>query len=144
MSRVLLVVLIAGAVIWALIECIQADDDEIRHLPKIWWILIILFFWGIGALAWFVAGRPRLSGRRSVRWPPGRTAGSPEYERPRRVAPEDDPNFLRELERSNDDHEQMLKRWEEDLKRRERDLRDPRGDGQDPPDEPPGRPPSTR
>jgi hypothetical protein len=136
--RVLLFVLMTGAVIWALIECIQADDTEIRHLPKIWWILIILFFWAIGAVAWFTAGRPRGSARRGAPWPSGPTSGFPGYERPRPLAPDDDPNFLRDLKRSNDDHEQMLKRWEEDLKRRERDLRQ-QGDGQDPPDDPPRR-----
>jgi hypothetical protein len=135
--RVLLFVLLTGAVIWALVECIQADDTEIRRLPKIWWILIILFFWAVGAVAWFVAGRPRGPGAASAPWPSGPTSGLPEYERrPRPVAPEDDPEFLRELRRSNSEHEQLLKRWEEDLKRRERDLGKRRDDKEPPEDRP--------
>jgi len=129
--RMLFVLVLTGAVIWALIECIQADDGEIRHLPKIWWILIILFFWAVGALAWFVAGRPQRGGRSSAPWRAGPTGGFPESGRPRQIGPEDDPEFLRELRRSNAEHERMLKRWEEDLKRREREMREG-GDGDDP------------
>ena len=44
---------------------------------------------------------------------------------PAPTAPDDDPEFLRELDKLNSDyeHEQTLKQWEADLKRREEDLR---------------------
>jgi hypothetical protein len=75
----------------ALISCLSTEDDDIAALPRIAWILIILFFPLIGSIAWFVAGRTRTKPRKT--WRPG--TGFPEYERPR--APDDDPDFLRSL-----------------------------------------------
>lgn len=134
MGRVLLEVLLPlGLTIFAVIDCIQTDESEVRNLPKIVWVLLILFFWVVGPIAWLVAGRPNsASARRDVAWPSTRTAGFPEYEKPARsLAPDDDPEFLAQLRRSNTEHEQMLKRWEDDLRKREEDLR---RDGDDPTD----------
>ena len=49
-------------------------------------------------------------------------------ERPRSVAPDDDPEFLAKLAKDNSDNADFLKKWEDDLKRREQELRDP-GEG---------------
>ena len=134
MIRVLPLLIELALVVYCLIDCIQSDEAEVRNLRKIWWVLLILFFPLVGAIAWLVAGRPKRDGRRSgVPWPSTRTAGFPEYERPRRqVAPDDDPEFLENLRRSNRDHEDMLKKWEDDLRRREGELRNP-DDGEDKP-----------
>jgi Phospholipase_D-nuclease N-terminal len=128
----LFVVQIALAVI-ALISCLSADDDEIRALPRLVWVLIILFFPLIGSIAWFLAGRPARTTPRSG-WRTG--GGFPEHERRRPVAPDDDPDFLRSLdasadpERSKQDRE-MFEKWEDDLRRREDELRR-KNDGDDP------------
>ncbi|MFC4104960.1 PLD nuclease N-terminal domain-containing protein [Micromonospora zhanjiangensis] len=108
--------------ICALISCLSTEEDEIRALPRLVWVLIILFFPLVGSIAWFVAGRPATAPVDRRRWRPG--GGFPEAERPRRqVAPDDDPEFLRTLgERSRSDQE-MFARWEADLRRREDDLR---------------------
>ena len=134
MIRVLPLLIELALVVYCLIDCIQSDEAEVRNLKKIWWVLLILFFPVVGAIAWLVAGRPKRDGRRSgAPWPSTRTAGFPEYERPRRqVAPDDDPEFLEGLRRSNRDHEDMLKKWEDDLRRREGDLRKP-DDGEEKP-----------
>ena len=109
--------------VYCLIDCIQTDESEVRNLRKAWWILLILFFPIIGAIAWLVAGRPARRTRRQAAWPSTATAGFPEYERPRRVvAPDDDPEFLEEMRRGNAEQEKLLRTWEEDLKRREREL----------------------
>ncbi|MEE6257508.1 PLD nuclease N-terminal domain-containing protein [Plantactinospora sonchi] len=119
----------------ALISCLSAEEDEIRALPRIAWVLIILFFPLVGSIAWFVAGRPRPA--------PG-SAGSSGGIRPggggvgrgrRQVAPDDDPEFLRSLDenRTKRDRE-MFDRWEQDLRRREEELR--RREAGDPPREP--------
>ncbi|GAA0802473.1 PLD nuclease N-terminal domain-containing protein [Spirilliplanes yamanashiensis] len=113
----------------ALIDCVSADEGEVRHLPKIVWVLLILLFSPVGAIVWFVAGRPRRSGAaRPGTWRPG--AGFPEAQRPRRpVAPDDDPAFLAGLgDRGGDrdsgrEDRELLSRWEADLKRREEELR---------------------
>ena len=109
--------------VYCLIDCIQTDESEVRNLRKAWWILLILFFPIIGAIAWLVAGRPARRTRRQTAWPSTATAGFPEYERPRQVvAPDDDPEFLEEMRRGDAEQEKLLRTWEEDLKRREREL----------------------
>ncbi|MGW4940281.1 PLD nuclease N-terminal domain-containing protein [Actinoplanes sp. NPDC004185] len=106
----------------ALISCLSAEESEIRALPRIAWVFLILLFSPIGAIVWFVAGRPvrpvRLSN--GTTWRPG--SGFPEQERPRRtapLAPDDDPEFLRSLGQD----QTRLQRWEADLRRREEELR---------------------
>jgi hypothetical protein len=73
--------------IYAVVDAIQTDDPSVKHLPKIVWILLILVFTPIGAIAWLVAGRDR--GQQNGRRPPYRQAP------PR--GPDDDPDFLRSL-----------------------------------------------
>jgi hypothetical protein len=110
-------------VVFCLIDCIQRDEGSIRNLGKVWWVLLILFFPLIGAIAWLVAGRPLPGPRRRVPWPSTRTAGFPEYERPgRSVAPDDDPEFLAQMRKGNAEQEELLRKWEDDLRRREREL----------------------
>ncbi|GAA1813519.1 PLDc_N domain-containing protein [Planosporangium flavigriseum] len=105
----------------ALIGCLSAEDYEIRALPKAAWVLIILFLSPVGAIAWFVAGRPQ---REAAARPGRRRAGSGFPENSRPLAPDDDPEFLRDLAaRTRRDDEDLLRRWEEDLRRREEELR---------------------
>ncbi|HEV7711660.1 MAG TPA: PLD nuclease N-terminal domain-containing protein [Asanoa sp.] len=104
----------------ALISCLSAEEGEIRALPRIAWVLIILFFPLIGGVAWFVAGRPD-SRRAAGQWRPG--SGFPEAERPRPKAPDDDPEFLRSIKQEPTGDREMFERWEADLRRREDDLR---------------------
>ena len=98
MPRYLGALLEIGLIVWCLIEAIQAPDGRIRNLPKWAWILLILFVPYAGPVAWLVAGRPSMAGAgRQAPWPSTQTAGFPEYERPRNVAPDDDPEFLAAL-----------------------------------------------
>lgn len=123
MLKVLLYLLPVILAIYAVIDCIQTPDGETRAIPKVAWIVIILFFPVIGPVGWLFAGKEPTSRPRSSR--PAQTAGYPQRERPRRpVAPDDDPDFLHELDRGNTEHERMLKKWEEDLRRREGEARD--------------------
>lgn len=70
-------------------------------------------------------------------WPSTQTAGFPEYERPRPVAPDDDPEFLEQMRRGNAEQERLLEQWEDDLRRREQRLRE----GDAPPEQRPGQTP---
>jgi hypothetical protein len=107
----------------ALIDCLSYEDYEIRVLPKAAWVFVILLLSPIGAIWWFVAGRPRSDAvARPAQGRPGN--GSPERPRTRQLAPDDDPEFLRDLTaRARRDDEELLRRWEEDLRRREEELR---------------------
>ena len=111
----------------ALIDCLSAEEFAIRALPRVAWVFIILLFSPVGAIAWFVAGRPASPVRLSngTVWRPGN--GFPENERPGRrggpTAPDDDPEFLRNLATSLREDESMMNKWEADLRRREEELR---------------------
>lgn len=122
MVRVLPFALDLALLVFCLIDCIQSEPAAVRNLAKGWWIVLILFFPVVGGIAWLVAGRPTTSGPRRVPWPATATAGFPEYERPRQVAPDDDPAFLAGLTASNAEHEKLLRAWEDQLRERERRL----------------------
>lgn len=138
MLRALPFIVEIGMLVFCLIDCIQADESRIRNLPRFAWILLIIILPIVGGVAWLVAGRPTSNAPRNVPWPSTKTAGFPEYERPRRTAPDDDPEFLAGLARSDTKHEQMLRDWEEQLRERERKLREEKPGGDE--DE---RPPSS-
>jgi hypothetical protein len=111
--------------IYCLIDAIQTPEAEMRNLPKLVWILLILLIPLVGPIVWLVAGRPQRGAARELPWPSTHPAGSPDDERPRVLGPDDDPDFLREMKRGNDEQEQLLSRWEEDLRRREQQLKPP-------------------
>lgn len=109
-------------IVIALINCLSADADEVRALPRIAWVFIILLFSPIGPIVYLVAGRPLASGTKSGRWPPGN--GFPEAKRPQRpIAPDDDPDFLKGLTKQSQEDSELLRRWEEDLRRREEEIK---------------------
>ena len=106
--------------IYALIDCIQTDESEIRGLPKIGWIVLIVLVGIVGPVAWLIAGRTR-KGRSRLSLP-GR--GDPSSQPPRTLAPDDDPEFLGQLG-SHNAYDRQLEEWEEELRKRT---------GDDPPD----------
>jgi hypothetical protein len=117
----LLFLLDVALIVVALIDCLSTDDSDIRALPKVIWVFLILLFSPIASIAWFVAGRPA-----KVAPGPGAASrgGFSAAARPRQqVAPDDDPEFLRNLAKSRRDDEELLRLWEEDLRKREDDLR---------------------
>ncbi len=134
MGRILLFLLPTILAIYALIDCIQTSESQVRAISKFWWVVFIVLFPLLGSIVWLVAGKEPSARKRSVSWPGTTAAGLPGYERPRPVAPDDDPQFLAELRRGNEDHERMLRKWEDDLRRRERALDDEGRNGERGPD----------
>jgi hypothetical protein len=130
--------LITGLWVFCVLDAVTTPEGQVRNLPRLGWIVIVLLFPRLGSLAGLIAGRPQAratadlpykGNRGRAPWPSTRTAGFPEYERPRDLAgPDDDPEFLgrlrREKARSDAEHEDMLRQWEADLRRREQELRD--------------------
>ena len=90
---------VLGLWVFCLVDVIGADEGMIRNLPKVAWLLIVLFFPLAGALAWLVAGRPATSV--AGRSPYERAVPDyPEYDRPGRAAATDatgDDEFLRQV-----------------------------------------------
>lgn len=122
--------------LYCLLDAITSDRERVRVLPKGAWVAIVLLLFEIGALLWFLFGRPR-SGSTPTRAggaggpdrPTGAWPGWGATTRPSRPAPDDDPEFLARLDRQVDsEHEDLLGLWEEDLRRREEELRRERED----------------
>ncbi|GAA1357360.1 PLD nuclease N-terminal domain-containing protein [Streptomyces beijiangensis] len=120
MLRYIPFLLVLALWIYAFIDCLNTPEEEVRGLPKVIWVIIILLFGEvlIGPIAWLVAGRNR-------RAPAGGSTPS-EWHRNQRhtmTAPDDDPEFLQSLKSDNKKDEALLKDWEADLRRREDELK---------------------
>ncbi|MEV5989140.1 PLD nuclease N-terminal domain-containing protein [Streptomyces sp. NPDC052051] len=120
MFRYLPFLLVLALWIYAFIDCLNTPEEQVRGLPKVVWVIIILLFGEVlvGPIAWLVAGK--------VRQAPAGGATPTEWHRDHRttwVAPDDNPEFLRSLKEENKKDESLLKDWEADLRRREEELR---------------------
>ena len=109
MGRAILIIgaaaLAVGVIVYSLIECARTDSTDMRGLRKGGWIAVILLLPLVGALLWLLLGRPK---------------GTAESSRPARGrGPDDDPQFLRNLEerRRQQEKAEKLRQWEEDLRR---------------------------
>ena len=124
--------------VFCVIDAISSRDDEVRHLSRVWWILLILFFPFVGSIAWLAAGRPVRAPRRSG--PYERSASAfPEYDRPGRFAaadPEADEAFLRKVRERAE--EQRRKAREEKAAERDAERDAEREAGETEPDQPTG------
>lgn len=95
-----LVVLIALSIwLYSLFEVLTTDEAEVRGLSKFSWLLIVLLTFWVGAILWWVFGRPRGTGAEAARRP-----NPPEPPNPPR-GPDDDPDFLQNLGRRLRDEE---------------------------------------
>ena len=96
MLRILLYAVPLILAVYALVDLVQTDDEDVQGLPKLVWVVLIVLIWIVGPIAWLMAGR------RSRRLPGmlPRTDGGPAAgPRRRDMAPDDDPDFLRGLNR---------------------------------------------
>ncbi len=97
MARVLLFLFMAhlALIIAAVADCLGGEHAP-RKLTRAWWVLIILLVPIAGAILWFTVGRAR-----PPRPQPGQgrhgNAGPRNPKGP--VAPDDDPDFLRDIDR---------------------------------------------
>ncbi|KRF21890.1 MULTISPECIES: PLDc N-terminal domain-containing protein [unclassified Phycicoccus] len=94
MIRLLPWLLTIAVTVYAVVDCIQTDDAQVRGLPKLLWLLLILLFPIVGAIAWFIAGRPQ---RGAAGRGPGGGPRGPSHRPPPPRGPDDDPDFLRRL-----------------------------------------------
>jgi hypothetical protein len=96
MARVLFFLFLAhlALIIAAVADCLGGEHPP-RKLTRAWWVIIILLVPIAGAVLWFTVGRAR-----PPRPQPGPRRGDVGPHRPRGpVAPDDDPDFLRDIDR---------------------------------------------
>ena len=99
------VIVFAAVIIYSLIDCFMSKANEVRSISKTAWLFTIVLLPVFGSVLWFLFGRP----------------GNGPEPKPRAVrhptAPDDDPEFLRNLE-----VRRRQKAKEEELRRREQEL----------------------
>lgn len=86
--------------IYAFVDCLGTPEEEVRGMPKVVWVLIILFFGTIvvGPLLWLLVGKRRgrirpAAGLRPAPEPEALREPEPEGW----IPPDDNPEFLRAL-----------------------------------------------
>lgn len=100
-------VIAVGVWIFCVFDAITTPEANVRNMPKLAWVFLVVLLLDVGALLWLVLGRPwtALDARpsrvgRARDWDPTDAA------RPvRRVPsnPDDDPEFLASLRRRDED-----------------------------------------
>lgn len=119
-------VAVLGFWAYCIFDVIRTPEGTTENLPKMLWLLIVVFLSAIGGLAWLLLGRPRNASfnlrantSRGTERPPPPALPSPpvqnndDYQRKREDA----------LRRYHADREEELRKKEEELRRREEELR---------------------
>ena len=102
--RIVLIVLVFALTLYALLDCARTPDESMpARMPKYLWITLVVLFPTIGPIAWIIVSRVKAAEARGGYVEPtvwsskeGTTFRRPQ--RPRPMAPDDDPEFLRDLE----------------------------------------------
>ena len=102
--RAALIVLILALTIYSLLDCARTPEESMpARMPKLLWIVIIVMVTVIGPIAWIIVSRVKAAEERGgvvepTVWSSKDGTRFRRAERPRPVAPDDDPEFLRGLE----------------------------------------------
>jgi len=116
MLRVVVVVAVLVVFVYGLVDVIRTDPRQTKGISKPAWIVVQIVLPVIGATLWFLIGRPR-----------GTSPARPTYSHP--IAPDDDPEFLRNLElrRRKQAEADRLKKLKDELDAKERKAGDSKG-----------------
>lgn len=132
MRYIIPVALAVVVFVYGLIDCIRSEPNDVRSIPKPAWIVVIVVLNVIGVGLWFLFGRPQYAAPGSGSpQRPGGPAGSQrgssyQGNAGRSVAPDDDPEFLRNLQvdRAQKLEADRLRKLKADLEAREAKLRE--------------------
>jgi Phospholipase_D-nuclease N-terminal len=109
--RVALAVAVLVIFVYGLVDVIRTDRRLTRGISKPAWIVVMIVLPVVGAILWLLIGRPRDS--------------SPQQQKsyPHPTAPDDDPDFLRNLEarRRNQAEAERLKKLKDQLDAKAKD-----------------------
>jgi hypothetical protein len=102
--RVVLVVAVLAIFVYGLVDVIRTDGRLTRGISKPAWIIVMIVLPVVGAILWLLIGRPR-----------GASPAVLKYSHP--TSPDDDPDFLRNLEvrRRNQAEAARLKKLKDEL-----------------------------
>ncbi|SHG55911.1 Phospholipase_D-nuclease N-terminal [Jatrophihabitans endophyticus] len=97
-----------GVWIFCVIDAITTPADQVRTLPKLLWVLVVVLLADVGSLAWLIAGRPwnarattpRGAGRGTAGY--GMSALPARRAQARPLSPDDDDEFLAGLAERNE------------------------------------------
>ena len=111
MPRVLVAVAVLAIYVYGIVDVIRTDKNLTRGISKTAWIAVVVVLPVVGAALWFIIGRPRKD--RSAPQTYTRT-----------TAPDDDPDFLRNLEirRRNQAEADRLRKLKDELQAKERKV----------------------
>jgi hypothetical protein len=94
MAGVLIGLALLAFWLYSLFDVITTPEEDVRNAPKTLWLLIVALVPLVGGLFWLVRGRPHAAHDGML--PPAQ----PDVTRPPAPkGPDDDPEFLRELDR---------------------------------------------
>ncbi len=79
--------------VYCVIDAFQTDQADMRNLPKVAWVMVVLLVPLVGPVAWLLGGRPRRGTPPSRGQQRGPSGGRGPDRRPR--GPDDDPDFLK-------------------------------------------------
>ncbi|CAM3104184.1 PLD nuclease N-terminal domain-containing protein [Actinomyces slackii] len=102
--RVVLIVLAVALVLYALLDCARTPEDNMpARMPKLVWVCMIIIAPMVGAIAWIIVSRVKAAEERGgyvepTVWSSREGTSFRRPERPRPSGPDDDPDFLRNLE----------------------------------------------
>jgi phospholipase D-like protein len=109
MVRVFIFLAAAQLVLFVLALISVLSADRVRNAPRALWVLLIVLIPLLGAISYFLWGRPQGVPQEGA--PPRRSGARPS-------SPDDDPDFLRQVDsdQSRRDRE-TLAQWEKEFKK---------------------------
>ncbi|RJF40888.1 PLDc_N domain-containing protein [Actinomyces sp. 2119] len=102
--RAALFVLAFALQLYALLDCARTPEENMpARMPKFMWVVLIILVPTVGAIAWIIVSRVSAAERRGgyvepTVWSSREGTSLRRPERPRPLAPDDDTDFLRDLE----------------------------------------------
>jgi hypothetical protein len=105
--------------VYCVLNVITTPEGEVRNLPKLLWLLLVVVLPLVGGIAWLIAGRPQGPPRSLPRrGDEGTPSAQRRREPPAVLRPDDDEAFLRSLR----------ERAEQQRRRAEQQRREQQGD----------------
>ena len=95
-------------VVFALVDVLTSNDGQVKHLPKIGWVILIVLLPLIGSIVWLIAGKDRALP----------TMHRPEPARPQSLSTTEQELAALEAEIEFHEKQEKLRRLEEELRRR--------------------------